>query len=77
YAGSEYARTVLISTDGRYEQPIERIKDSPLRSIEVKLKRVHPFGDFSLFGWHPGWLGTYFFMSLAVSLLLRRALKLS
>jgi uncharacterized membrane protein (DUF106 family) len=34
-----------------------------------------PLGAFSLLGWHPGWLGTYIILSLIISLLLRKVMK--
>ena len=43
--------------------------------IEVKYDRIKPFGDFSFFGWHPGWLGTYIIFSLVLSIVLRKVMN--
>lgn len=43
--------------------------------IEVKYSKIQPFGDFSLFGWHPKWLGTYIIFSLVFSIVLRKVMN--
>ena len=43
--------------------------------IEVKYDKIQPFGDFSFFGWHPKWLGTYIIFSLIFSVILRKIMN--
>ncbi len=64
-----YANPVLDSSKGIK-------KGSAIDKITVGLKSLKPFGDFSLFGWKPGWLATYIITSLAFSMALRKLLKL-
>lgn len=42
--------------------------------IQPSLK---PWGEFSLFGWQPGWLGVYIITSLVSSLIFRRVFNLA
>jgi uncharacterized membrane protein (DUF106 family) len=69
---------VLISNEVEYLSPVMRQKDkyNPLKQIVVGNEKVKPLGDFSLFGWEPGWLATYIFFSLVFSLVLRRVMKI-
>lgn len=60
-----------INTGDKY--PIK--KDSQLKRITIDNKPVRPFGQLSLFGWQPGWLGAYIILSLVFSLLMRAVLK--
>lgn len=65
-----YANPVLTSANGIK-------KDSEIQKITVDLKSLHPFGNFKLLGWMPGWLATYIISSLIFSMLIRKWLKLS
>lgn len=49
--------------------------DSKIERIAVDLKPVHPFGNFRLFGWQPGWLGTYFIFTLLLTFPTRKLLR--
>ncbi len=75
-----YATPVLGKSSGSFlgisnsDQPTIA-KESSLDRLEVNLDKTHPFGGFSLFGWHPGWLATYIIFSLALSILLRKLLR--
>ncbi len=77
----EYADPVLekeasflgISTGDSY--PIK--KDSQIQRITIDNKPVHPFGGLSIFGWQPGWLGSYIILSLVFSMGLRALLKVN
>lgn len=51
-------------------------KDTQLQKVVINYEKLKPFGeDFNIFGWHPGWLGTYIIFSLIFSILLRKLLK--
>jgi uncharacterized membrane protein (DUF106 family) len=49
---------------------------SQARSITVAYDTVRPL-PFSIFGWRPGWLGTYIIFSLLFSMALRKLLKVA
>ncbi len=73
YNTEEYDHKFLITEERKYEQPEKSIQDSKLKMLVIDNKRVHPFGEtFNLFGWHPGWLATYIFLSIALSSLFRK-----
>lgn len=50
-------------------------EESQIEEIKIDLEKTTPFGGFSLFGWHPGWLATYIVFSIVLSILLRKWLK--
>ncbi|MBI2574658.1 DUF106 domain-containing protein [Candidatus Woesearchaeota archaeon] len=60
-----------MNTGDKY--PIK--KDSQLKRITIDNKPIRPFGQLSLFGWEPGWLGAYIILSLIFSLVMRAVLK--
>lgn len=51
--------------------------DEPFVEAEVSYGKATPFGDFSIFGYRPGWLATYILFSVVLSVLMRKAMKLS
>jgi len=69
-------KNLLITTKQAYYEPIKLISNSPLKSITVNQaqKRVIPF-NFNFLGYKGGWLGTYIIVSMIVSMLLRKILK--
>jgi uncharacterized membrane protein (DUF106 family) len=73
---TQHTTNIIISTTREYEPPKINVKDSLLKYIEISNKPIHPFGNVSIFGWHPGWLGTYIILSLVFSTLLRRLMKI-
>jgi uncharacterized membrane protein (DUF106 family) len=77
YNGLEVELPVLITTTQEYRRPIKAVNKQGLKKIEVGLAKIHPFGNFSFFGWHPGWLGTYIIFSLIFSMSLRKIMRLS
>jgi uncharacterized membrane protein (DUF106 family) len=73
YNTETYAQNILITNERTYLPVQKPISDSKMKLITVGNKAVHPFGDdFSLFGWHPGWLATYIILSIALSTLFRK-----
>jgi uncharacterized membrane protein (DUF106 family) len=75
--GKVYEKKILITDEQEFENPLEiHKKDSALKTIEVGNKPLKPLGDFSIFGWRPGWFGLYFIISVAASLLIRKMMKL-
>ena len=71
-----YEQEIIITTNKEYKRPVKVIKGSELKVIKTNLTPIHPFGNFSLFGWQPGWLAAYIFFSLIFSMGLRKIMKL-
>jgi len=75
--GNVYAeKKILITDEFKYENPIENVKNSPIKQVEVSHKKLKPLGNFSIFGWRPGWLGIYIIISIITSMGLRKILKI-
>jgi uncharacterized membrane protein (DUF106 family) len=70
-----YEKTILITSKQSYEPPVKNVNDGKVKSIEVLHKEVKPFGNFSFFGWKPGWFGTYFLLSIFLSMSIRKLFK--
>jgi uncharacterized membrane protein (DUF106 family) len=71
-----YTHSVLITEENTYSVPQKIIKDSKLKLITNGNKAVRPFGEnFNIFGWHPGWLATYIILSIALSAVFRKIMK--
>ncbi|MCD6464681.1 DUF106 domain-containing protein [Candidatus Woesearchaeota archaeon] len=68
-------KQVIVSEKQEYAPVVEKFKNSNFKSVKIAQPRLHPFGSFSIFGWHPGWLGTYIISSLVFNSLLRKLLK--
>ncbi|MBT3303759.1 DUF106 domain-containing protein [Candidatus Woesearchaeota archaeon] len=75
--GQVYDKSVLITTESDYEPAEKLLKDDLVKSIRINNKPIKPLGKVKLFGWQPGWLGTYILASLVFSLLLRKLFKLA
>lgn len=71
-----YTKEVLITDKREYAKVEEVIKKDGIKTIKLSNAAVKPFGNFSLFGWHPGWLGTYIIFSIIFSSLLRKWMKI-
>ncbi len=67
------SKEVLVTEIKDYEQPVQSY-DSDLERVVVGNDHVRPFGDTSLFGWRPGWLGAYILLSIPLSILMRKFL---
>lgn len=76
YGTSEQNKTVVIGKDFNYAEPVSFYQHSDIERAEINYKKLQPLGDFSLFGWHPGWVGLYIIFSLIFSLGLRKAFSL-
>jgi uncharacterized membrane protein (DUF106 family) len=75
YNNEKYEQDLLITSEREYAPPEKVYSDSKLKKTVIGNAPIRPFGDFSLFGWHPGWLGTYIIISLAASMLIRKLMK--
>lgn len=74
--GDRVSQDIMITEKQEYEKPLVKFKNSKIKSAEVSHEKLMPFGDFSLFGWHPGWVGTYIIFSLVFSMFLRKIMKI-
>ena len=86
--GETLHKSVTVTNELKYSPAIKRKKglidfiygsregyidaSSPVKQIVVENKPVRPFGSLSLFGWNPGWLGTYFISSIIFTMALRK-----
>ncbi len=67
---------VIITEKQRYAKPIITFKDGEIKKIVIGNNEMKPFGKyFNIFGWKPGWIGTYIIFSLVFSILLRKILR--
>ena len=76
--GDEKSREVLVTTEQKYIEPISEFDKSDITKITVKHDELKPFSeiwDGSLYGWKPGWLGTYILFSILFSIVLRKWFK--
>jgi len=69
-------KKILISDKQEYENPLELVKNSQIKTITIGNSKLRPFGSFSLFGWQPGWLGIYIIISIVSSMALRKAFNI-
>jgi len=67
-------KAVKITERQEYENPIKNFEEGPIEKIEVIQPRLRPLGDISIFGWKPGWLGVYIFLSVVLGLVIRKLL---
>ncbi len=74
--GFSEEKEVLITPNKDYSAPVSSF-DGSLKEIRVEHDLVRPFGTFSLFGWRPGWLGSYILLSIFFSLVLRKLFKVN
>lgn len=75
FAGATFQRKVLITEDREYLQPQMPLSGT-VKSFDVGNEKLTPLGDnFSLFGWHPGWIFYYILLSIPLSLLLKKVLN--
>jgi uncharacterized membrane protein (DUF106 family) len=75
-SSDEAQRKVLITKDLRYEDPIFIAEHSEIKQIKINYNKLRPLGTFSIFGWNPGWLALYIFVSIVSSIILRKAFKI-
>ena len=74
--GQSHTKEVIISSEWEYAPVEEAVKKDGIRTITLSNAPVKPFGNLSIFGWHPGWLGAYIIFSIVLSSLLRKLMKI-
>ena len=75
YNEKSYIQELKISDKQEYIKPIKTINKGNLKQIRTIHPKLTPFGDFSIFGWNPGWFATYILFSILFSTILRKFLK--
>ncbi len=74
-----YTKEVLITDDKAYKEPIKKIKNSQLKSLEIGNKKMKPMHGTPLqyIPWigNFGWLGAYIIFSIIFSIGLRKLFK--
>lgn len=74
YKEETYEKELLITESNSYSDVETRYSGTELKNIKNGNTPVKPL-PFPLFGWNPGWLGTYILMSLGFSMSIRKLLK--
>jgi uncharacterized membrane protein (DUF106 family) len=69
-------KIVKIGTTFDYAEAITLFQHSDIENIRIDYKTLKPLGEFSLFGWHPGWVGLYLIFSIVFSMSLRKLFKI-
>lgn len=77
YNNREFEKDLIITNGRGYAPPEKPVEESNLKQLVIQNKDVKPLNGVSLFGWKPGWLGTYIIFSLIFSFVLRKLLKIS
>ncbi len=72
FNGQKHQKSVLVTNSDKYIEPIKKIKDSQVKSIQINYR---PRKILNLFGWKLGWLGTYIIFSIIFTMGLRKLLK--
>jgi uncharacterized membrane protein (DUF106 family) len=86
-----YSKDIIITKTKKYISPIKRksgffdgiyaredeylTNNEFVQQIVIGNKEVKPMGNFSIFGWHPGWFGAYILLSIVFSIVLRKVLR--
>ena len=73
YNNEKYQKNVLISNENKYIEPVKKIKNAPVKSIQINYKKlvVIPIGYKDWLGW----LGTYIWSSIIFTMVLRKVMK--
>ena len=74
FSGATFTRQVLITTERKYEPPQTPLP-GVITSFDVENKKLTPLGEFTMFGWKPGWIFYYILFSIPLSLLLKKWLN--
>jgi uncharacterized membrane protein (DUF106 family) len=72
---TEETKKILISKNLEYEDQFTVYPHSDIEQININYNKLKPMGDFSVFGWQPGWLGLYLIFSIIFSFGLRKVMN--
>jgi uncharacterized membrane protein (DUF106 family) len=73
---TEQNKAVLITTELKTEDALSVYEHSEIKQVQINYNKLKPLGSYSIFGWHPGWLGLYIIFSLVFSIGLRKVMKI-
>jgi len=73
YNNEEYDKSLIISSEHKYENPEKKISNSKLKKIIISNEKIYPLKD--IFGLKLSWLWTYIIFSIVISIALRKILK--
>ncbi|MFH1212346.1 MAG: EMC3/TMCO1 family protein [Candidatus Woesearchaeota archaeon] len=71
-----YEKDFVIS-EKKASQPIKLFKNEAIKSISTSNSKLKLLGNFSIFGWYPGWLALYILLSVVFSSVLRKVMKIA
>jgi len=74
FHNTEISKDVMITNSREYINPIEKINSNGINTIKISNKEVKPFEGVPIFG-GLNWLWTYILITLVVTSVLRKALK--
>lgn len=75
YDGGTSSNDIIITDNREYKNPKVVFKDSRIKMVDIGNQKTAPFGNFTIFGYRPGWLMTYIILSLVFSLGLRKIMN--
>ncbi len=69
---------LVIEAEGGkdYVNPKVECKAGQITRAVVSNAPLKPLGNLSLFGWNPGWFGTYIILSVVFSMVIRKVMKI-
>lgn len=73
YNGENQQKSVLITNNHKYIEPLKKISNSAIKAIQINYKKlvILPIGYKDWFGW----LGTYIIFSIIFAMILRKVMK--
>jgi len=72
YIGNNHGKIELITDEKIYNQPVTKIKKDGIKDITIEMKKVLLMNlGFTKFGW----LGTYIILSIIISMILRKLMR--
>jgi len=74
--GKVVSKKVIISEDWEYAEPVEDKWKKTFGVIKIGYDKLTPLGNFSIWGWQPGWLALYIIFSIVFSMSLRKLFRL-
>lgn len=74
--GFSESKSIFVTEQRRYTTPVEE-GQSPIQNVIIGNKDVTPLGDISIFGWTPGWLGTYILFNVLFGFSTRKLLRVA
>lgn len=74
--GESFSKEVLITDEQDYASKSKSFDEGAVNRISLGYDKLTPLGDFSVFGYKPGWLALYIVLSVVLSMGLRKVFGL-